>query len=162
MKKLLAIALLLLTGLTAFAQGEWETVSREADPLKGVTAKTVCVFTDENVGTLYVWDWDKAIFRLITGEGMFRSVMMMGSKIIPVRVGLYDDDGNLEEMFDFTMYPVDNRMGNEISTADSYLKGRKKLRSAMSRLRTGRGYVRFLVQRQNMSDFDLKVLPYSQ
>ena len=36
MKKLFAITLLLLTGLTASAQGQWTTVKVEADELKGV------------------------------------------------------------------------------------------------------------------------------
>ena len=39
MKKLLTIALLLLAGLTAGAQGRWTVSHREADPMKGQDAR---------------------------------------------------------------------------------------------------------------------------
>ena len=44
MKKLLTIALMLLAGLTASAQGVWKVSHREADPMKGQEAKDVYVY----------------------------------------------------------------------------------------------------------------------
>ena len=150
---------MMIAVVSAYGQGNWKTVNYEADPLKGVSAKTVNIYTDDDMGIFYVSDWDKPVFRLITQKGMFRSIMVMGSKIIPVRVGFYKIDGTLEKKFDFTMCPVFNRMDKDISTDSYYLKGRKNIRAIMSWLKSGKGYVRFLVERLNMSEFDLKVMP---
>lgn len=40
--------------------------------------------------------------------------------------------------------------------------GRKDIRKIMSRMKSGKGYVRFVVERYNDTDFDIKVTPYKQ
>ena len=53
MKKLLAIALLLLTVLTAGAQGTWRVSHREADPMKGQDARDVYIYNAPGIGAYH-------------------------------------------------------------------------------------------------------------
>ena len=66
MKKLLTIALLLLVGMAAGAQGRWTVSHRKADTMKGQDARDVYIYDANGIGSLVVWDWNKADFRLIT------------------------------------------------------------------------------------------------
>lgn len=74
MKKLLTIALLLLAGLTASAQGEWTYTNFEADALKGQKAYTAYQYEVPGVGTYVSWGWNNPDFRLITARGFSRSL----------------------------------------------------------------------------------------
>lgn len=159
MKKLLSIVLLLLAGLTASAQ-KWTVFHRQADPMKGQTEKDVPIYEVPGVGAIVVFDWDKASFRLITEKGMFRTWVSSGSVYVPVKAGFYDMYGNLEEMVSVILYPDDNTMRKYITTAERYTFGRKDIRKVLKRLRSGKGYVRFVTERYNQADFDLKVPVY--
>jgi hypothetical protein len=53
MKKLFAITLLLLTGLTASAQGTWSTGMNEADELKGEKGGPYYCYDLEGMGILF-------------------------------------------------------------------------------------------------------------
>lgn len=161
MKKLITFALLLLC-MTAGAQGKWIVSHREADPMKGQEAKDVYIFGVEGIGGVVVWDWDKADFRLITEKGMFRKWLSNGAPFVPVKAGFYDENGNMTEMVTVSLLPEDNSMGKYIATADRYILGRKDIRKIMSRMKSGKGYVRFVVERYNDTDFDIKVTPYKQ
>ena len=162
MKKLITIALMLLAGLTVSAQGVWKVSHREADPMKGQEAKDVYVYDVAGVGSMVVWDWDKAEFRLITEKGMFRKWVSSGSVFVPVKAGFYDEQGNMQKMVAVHLLPEDNQMGKYIATADYYVFGRKDIRKIIKYLKSGKGYVRFVVERYNETDFDMKVTPYNQ
>lgn len=162
MKKLLTIALLLLAGLTAGAQGRWTVSHREADPMKGQDARDVYIYNANGIGSLVVWDWNKADFRLITEKGMFRTWVSSGSTFVPVKVGFYDDKGNLEKMFTVNLLPEDNHMRKYIATADFYFGGRGDIKKIIKRLKSGKGFVRMVAQLYNDPDFDIKIIPYSQ
>ncbi len=160
MKKILVIASLLLSGITASAQGTWRVSHREADPMKGQKERDVYIYDAEGIGSMVVWDWDKADFRLITQKGMFRTWVSSGTVFVPVKAGFYDENGNMKEMVTVQLLPEDNQMRKYIATADFYMLGRKDLRKIFKHLKSGKGYVRFLVERYNETDFDLKVTPY--
>ena len=160
MKKLLSIALLLLAGLTASAQGTWTISHRQADPMKGQEAKDVYIYNVAGVGSMVIWDWDKADFRLVTEKGMFRTWVSSGSVFVPVKAGFYDEQGNMQKMVTVHLLPEDNKMRQYISTADFYMFGRKDIRKIFKHLKSGKGYVRFVAERYNDTDFDMRVTPY--
>ena len=160
MKKLLTIALLLTVVLTAGAQGKWTVSHREADPMKNQTAKDVYIYTTAGGSEVVVWDWDEADFRLITGRGFFRVLYAGGRRIVPIRAGLYDENGNLEKMYDLQLVPEDNTNNKWIATSDYYLLGRSSIRKVMKRLKSGKGYVRFLGELYNNEYFDINVKPF--
>lgn len=162
MKKLLTIALLLMMILTAGAQGRWTVTHREADPMKNQTAKDVYIYDTGGNGQVVVWDWDKADFRLITEHGFFRILVSNGMKIVPIRAGIYDENGNLEKMYDIQLMPEDNTNGRWIATAGFYYFGRGNIRKVMKRLKSGKGYVRFLGELYNNQYFDINVTPYQE
>jgi len=53
---LFAITLLLLTGLTASAQGQWTTVKVEADELKGVKGGESYQYSVDSIGYIETAD----------------------------------------------------------------------------------------------------------
>lgn len=162
MKKLLTIALITVFSIIASAQGIWEVSHRQADPMKGQDARDVYIYTANGIGSVVVWDWNKADFRLITEKGMFRTWVSSGSTFVPVKVGFYDDNGNLEKMFTISLMPEDNHMKKYIATADFYYLGRKNIKKIISRMKSGKGYVRMVAQLYNDPDFDIKIIPYNQ
>lgn len=97
MKRLMTIALVLSAVLTACAQGRWSVSHREADELKGEEAQDVYIYYVAGVGTLVVWDWKSPNFRLISEKGMFRKMVSGGNVYVPVKVGFYDESGELEK-----------------------------------------------------------------
>ena len=157
----MTIALLLLAVMTVCAQGTWSVSHREADPMTGEESKDVYIYKDAGIGSVVVWDWNKADFRLITDKGMFRTRVSSGSVFVLVKVGFYDEQGNMEEMVTVNLLPEDNQMKKYIATADYYMFGRKDIRKIIKHLKSGKGYVRFLVERFNDTEFDLKVTPYN-
>ena len=160
MKKLLTIPLLLMIVLTAGAQGTWTVSHREADPMKNQDARDVYIYDVNGKGSVVVWDWDKADFRLIAEKGFFRTLYSNGMKIVPIRAGIYDENGNLEKMYDIQLVPEDNTNNKWIATANFYYLGRGNIRKVMKRLKSGKGYVRFLGELYNNQYFDINVPPY--
>lgn len=160
MKKLMTIALLLLACLAASAQGTWTVSHREADPMKNQDARDVCIYEAPGIGSVVVWDWDKAEFRLITEKGFFYAQYSGGSKIVPIRAGLFDKDGNLKKIYDLQLIPEDNTNNKWIATAGFYYFGRGEIRKVMKHMRSGSGYVRFLGKLYNNQEFDIIVTPY--
>ena len=71
MKKLLAIAMLLLTDLTANAQGTWTTVDTPADELKGEKGGTHYKYSVEGLGEIEIYDWNDWLFKVTTYDGGF-------------------------------------------------------------------------------------------
>lgn len=160
MKKLLTIALLLLAGLAASAQGEWIVSHRDADPMKNQDARDVYIYKTGGYGEVVVWDWDKADFRLIAEKGFFHVLNAGGMRIVPIRAGIYDENGELEKIYDIDLVPENNTNNRWIATADFYYFGRGDIRKVMKRMKSGKGYVRFLVEMYDKKYFDIKVKPY--
>ena len=71
MKKLIAIVLLLVSVLTASAQGKWSTGATEADELKGVLGGPYYRYDVEGMGAFILWDWEDWDFKIQTDNGTF-------------------------------------------------------------------------------------------
>lgn len=107
MKKLFAITLLLLTSLTASAQGQWTTVKVEADELKGVKGGESYQYSVDSIGYIEIADWKKDRIVITTNVGEFdyskREVsnpVTHMNKIVyvsKVLIGLYNTEGALQE-----------------------------------------------------------------
>lgn len=160
MKKLLTIALMAVLCLTAGAQGTWSVIHREADELKGQSAKDVYVYDEEGVGSVVVWDWDRPAFRLITESGLFHQVMVQSQLCVPVTVGLYDDDGYLKTKLNLILYVESNKNSKWITTGGFYIGGRGNIKKTLAHMKSGKGYVRFVAQLYGQPDFDLRVVPF--
>ena len=160
MKKLLTIALLLLVVLAAGTQGKWTVSHRDADPMKNQDARDVYIYETGGNGEVVVWDWDKADFRLIAEKGFFHVLYMGGSKIVPIKAGIYDENGNLEKMYTIQLIPEENTNNKWISTGTFYYFGRGDIRKVMKRMKSGKGYVRLLGELYNNQYFDIKVIPF--
>jgi hypothetical protein len=160
MKRLLTIALLLAVVFSAGAQGKWTVSHREADPMKNQDARDVYIYETGGNGQVVVWDWDKADFRLIAEKGFFRTLYSNGMKIVPIRAGIYDENGNLEKMYDIQLVPEDNTNNKWIATGSFYYFGRGDIRKVMKRMKSGKGYVRLLAELYNNQYFDINVKPF--
>ena len=160
MKRLLIIALMAVLSLTAGAQGKWDVSYRQADELIGQDAKSIYMYEAKGIGTVVVWDWSKPDFRLITDKGFFKATYCQGGKYYPVTVGFYDDNGNLEQKFSIQMLEEDNHGGKYIATGDFYIGGRGNIKKIMARMKSGKGYVRMVVDLYNKPPFDIKITPY--
>lgn len=162
MKRLLTIALLLMMVLTAGAQGTWTVSHREADPMKNQDARDVYIYDVGGKGSVVVWDWGKADFRLISDNGGFHIRISNGMQVVPVKVGFYDDSGTLEKMYEIMLVPEDNTNYKWLTTAGFYYFGRGNIRKIMKRMKSGKGYVRFLAELYGNKYFDINVKPFKQ
>lgn len=163
MKKLLTIALVLLAGLTAGAQGKWTYTNYAADALKGQKAYTAYQYQVPGKGSYVSWGWDNPDFRLITERGIFEESVCYewyGSfRAYRVLVGIYDGSGELKEKFYVQMYKESSGPGDKIHL--SAMKKQQKLGKKISKaLSEGDGFVRFICARYSQSDFDLAVPHY--
>ena len=110
MKKLLTIVLLLVTGLTASAQGKWSTGTIEADDLKDEKGGVFYRYDLEGVGSIILRDWNDWEFKIITESGQFDSFEMNDeiSHGIFYTFGYYTDDNKLEFKFKDDRLEVDH------------------------------------------------------
>ena len=162
MKKLLAIALLLFTGLTVSAQGTWSTGMNEADELKGLLGGPYYRYDVEGMGTFVLWDWEDWKFRIITDKGTFYVQSGSVGKYVSYSMGLYTLDGQLTDKFE-NWIEADNTSYNTatINTNWWYTHSpKKKIKKMLQALKSGEGYVRIICKRNNIQDFDLKITKY--
>lgn len=161
MKRLMTIALVLLVGLTASAQGKWRVSHRQADDLIGQEAKDIYIYDVEGVGSVVVWDWKKPDFRLITEEGIFHQQSLVGVGLcVPIKVGFYDKGGTLKKKFDIIMFVEDNHRMKFIVTGGWYRAGRGNIRKTLAQMKSGDGYVRIVAELSDRSPFDIKITPF--
>lgn len=163
MKKLLTIALLLLVGMTAGAQGKWTYSNYPADALTGQQAYTAYMYEVPGVGSYVSWGWDDPDFRLITANGIFSESICYewyGSfRAYRVLVGIYTAKGELKEKFYVQMYKENSSLGDKIHL--SSMKKQRKLAKKISKaLSDGDGFVRFVCARHSQGDFDFTVPHY--
>jgi hypothetical protein len=173
MKKHIVMTLMALATLTAGAQGVWKTGMTKGDELKGKVPEPYYQYDVSGVGSFISWDWDKANFRITTDQGQFKAwektmVYANGNQVktgdvyTTVTAGLYDKDGKLEKKVEFNMYVEDDSGNAWIHTYEWYGTGRGKIRKVIEKIKSGEGYVRFVVGRRGMADFDLIVTPYTK
>lgn len=163
MKKLMTIALLLLVGLTASAQGKWTYTNYAADALTGQQAYTAYQYEVPGVGSYVSWGWTEPDFRLITANGIFNESICYewyGSfRAYRVLVGIYNAKGELQEKFYIQMYKESSGPGDKIHL--SSMKKQQKLGKKVAKaLSEGDGFVHFVCARYSQGDFDLTVPHY--
>lgn len=163
MKRLFVIALMTVMCIAAGAQGKWTVSHREADPLINQEAKDIYIYESPGIGTVVVWDWKDANFRLITENGFFHQVRLANIGLcVPVTVGFYDNDGNMKSKFQLIMFEEDNHAGKFIATGGYYMLGRGNIRKAMKQMKSGDGYLRIVADLYNRSKFDIKITPFEK
>ena len=187
MKKLLTIVLMLLAGITANAQGVWTTIETPADELKGEKGGIHYKYSVEGVGEIEIYDWNDCLVRVRTYEGSFdyqeiksRQVMnySMGGGVstqsVPyatprfsstVLIGKYDDNGKLKTKSE-EGWEVDRSQNCQNVTVNKkwffYPQSCRKIKKLVKAMQSGDGYVRIVIKRKEMPDFDLIITPYSQ
>ena len=161
MKKIFAIALLLLAGLTVSAQG-WTTADYAGDELKGTAPYTAYQYSDPKMGSYVSWGWEDPDFRLITNSGIFHKQLCYAwygqFYAFKVLVGIYNSKGELQEKFFLFMESEAASIQDKIHLS-SLKSERKKAKKIIKALTKDKGLVRFVCARYNQADFDLYV-PY--
>lgn len=172
MKRVLTAALMLVTMLTASAQGEWSKTVTEADELKEQEATECYMFTVPQMGKFVMWGWSEYQFRLISTECQFNInsgyTQFAGAYSgVTAFVGLYDDNDKLVEKFKMWLDKEDNRANQFVKTRDAGgmmnpVGQKKKVKKIFKHLQSGKGYVRIVCERFQHSDFDIKILPFTE
>lgn len=172
MKKILAIALLLLAGLTASAQvpTKWTSTKYAGDELTGTQAYTAYSYTLPGTGKIVTFGWNTPEFRIITEKGIFQeSVYYTGfgeSKAVKVLVGIYKISSGgpvLLERFNLFMDKERNSLGDKICISSASLKReRKKAMKVLQALTTSNRIVRFICPRFSDTSLDFNVPFYNE
>ena len=164
MKRLLTIALWMLTCIVASAQERrWYIAYTTADELKGETAHKRHVFVDTSQGTFSVNNWDDLYFAITSQRGnldVWRT--SDGIYYVSAIVGLYSLDGKLEEKVEAKL------VANHLDYTCAYLhegwgygySARKKIKKMKQALKNGTGKVRVVIDKRNGTSFDITVSPY--
>lgn len=187
MKKLLTFIVMLLFGMTAYAQGKWSDVETPADELKGEKGGTHYKYSIEGFGEIEIYDWNDCLLRVGTYEGSFdwkeiKSGRVMNytmgggtsTKTVPyatsrysstVLIGKYDNNDKLKDKIEVGM-EVDHNQNCQNVTVNKkwffYPQTCRKIRKMVKAMQSGDGYVRIVVKRKEMPDFDIKITPYNQ
>ena len=170
MKRLLTIAMMAVLTLTAGAQGKWKTGMYSGDELLGTQAKRYYNYEMNGVGWFTVDDWNGWSFRVTTLKGVFdRWVTKYYNGKAPdyyvkANIGLYDMQGNLlDKMYDNLQMSYKDPTFAWVNEDWTYSRKHKKfLKNAIKALKEGSGYVRIVIPRKSMPDFDIKVMPYKE
>ena len=168
MKRLFTIALMAVMVLTAGAQekGVWSTGMNEADELTGTVGGPWYRYDVDGMGSFVLWDWSDWKFSVLTEKGSFDVWYNMSTNgtvhYVKVKMGLYNNDNKLVEKFENTIEADYNSMKRAwINPSWLYTPGhRKKIKKMIRAIHDGTGYVRIVIERKNMPDFDLKITPY--
>ena len=171
MKKLFAITMLLLTGLTSSAQGLWTTVKVEADELKGVKGGESYQYSVDSVGSIEITDWKKDRIIITTSVGEFEyskhevvnKVTSMNKVVYvsKVLIGLYTDKGSLQEKLDGESY-FDGENPKSLLVVGRTFTQTRQIKRMLKAVQSGEGYLRVVCKRKDMSDFDIKTTPYQE
>lgn len=161
MKKMFFIITLLLAAVTASAQGEWQTITTEADELKGTHGGDVCIYEIKGTGSFVVWDWNDPQIRITSDNGIFN----MKGGWLKTLVGIYNGSGKMKEKFELWLGEED---GSGYRYARTINKGmippgqKKKVKKIFDALLSGEGFVRIIAPIYDKADFDMKIIPYQK
>ena len=169
MKIFMAIALLLIS-LTANAQGTWSKHTTKGDELKEIPAGEYFKYTVDTLGAVIIRDFNDWNLEVETFKGNFCGVLTSSSggwqvPYVEIRMGLYDASGHLIEKFFQNIEGDYNWNYRSAHTSEHWLTTpqiRGKFKKMIKAMQSGDGYVRILIKRMNMADFDLRITPYSQ
>lgn len=177
MKKLFTIALFLLAGLTASAQGTWTALETQADELKGEKGGTHYKYSVEGLGEVEIYDWNDWLFKVTTYNGGFdyneiktRQVYNADLSIrteplskprykCNVLIGLYNNDA-LKDKLELAMEVDQHQKCQNLTVNKSwfaYPQTGKKVKKLFKAMQEGKGYLRIVAKRKEMPDFDIKI-----
>ena len=167
MKKLLTIALLLLAALTAGAQEGWSTGVTKADELYDLKAERYYAFHKAGVGYFTFDEGAEWQFSVITDKGTFETWILSRtdgsapSHYVHFIMGLYDMNGNmLDRLQDNLQTSYRDRTVAWVNEKWTYSKKSKKfLKRALAAIMSGEGYLRIVLHRNRMEDWQLTVPP---
>lgn len=161
----MTIALLLLAGLAAGAQGKWSTGMNEADELKGQAARPYYLYEVDGEGSFVVWDWDDFLFKVNTFKGAFDVWYNEnnGIRFIRVTLGLYSWDGKLvDKLEDLQLLADVSGRSAWVNKEGFWYSVRKKIKKMKQTLRSGEGYMRILCTRKGAPELDFNIMPYKE
>lgn len=170
MKKLFTIALFLLVGLTASAQGTWTNHKTSGDELKEIPAGEYYKYTVDSLGYVIIRNFDDWHLEIGTFVGDFCGGFTTSSggwqvPYVEIRMGLYDTNGKLIEKFFQNIEGDYNMNFRSAHTSEHWLTTpqiRAKFKKMVRGMYEGNGYVRIVVKRMNMPDWDMKINSYKQ
>lgn len=169
MKNLL-ICLLFLSSMTVGAQGIWTMHNTDGDELKEIPAGKYAKYTVDSLGCVIIRDFNDWNLEIETFKGTFCgnfSTSSGGWKVpyIEIRMGLYDANGKLLDKT-FKMIEADDNTGfRSAHTSEHWItmpQERAKFKKMIKGMYDGDGYVRILVKRMNMTDWDMKITPFNK
>jgi len=168
MKRLLTITLMLVLTLTTGAQGEWTKFSVKPDELIGEPGGMYYKYSVDTLGAIIIREGEEWKFKIETYSGGFYGIVYNGSvKRIPIvkfLMGLYDSSGNLIEKIDNDLQGDENLSYKSAWVNDDwpYTPGQRgKLKKMISEIFSGDGYVRIVVKRMDLPDWDMRITPYN-
>lgn len=156
MKQVIFALALLMVGMTASAQGTWDKRVREADPLKGIKEGMTYIYTQEDMGCVIIYGWEKPLIRIYSSNGIFN---INSGGWVESLVGFYNANNELIEK---TKLWFHEEHGSGYTFAMTVSNQKKKVAKIMRAMQTIDGYVRIIVPRYNGPDFDIKVIHYSE
>ena len=161
MKRLLTIALVLLAGLTAGAQGKWTTYELQADELTGEPGGKYMKFVNDSIGSVTIREGEDLWMEVETCKGCFYGTYQGTTGYVKALIGIYDGSGKLVEKYDGNIHGVEN-MNFSVAFVDKDWIYRQKgvLKKAVAGMKSGVGSVRFVIRRVDLPDFDLIVQPF--
>ena len=170
MKKLMAFVLLLV-GMTANAQGTWNSVRVEEDDLKGIKGGEIYQFSVDSIGSIEITDWKKDRIVITTNGGEFEyskqevvnSVTHMNKTVYvsKVLIGLYNSEGSLQEKLDGESY-FDGENPKSLLVVGRTFTQTRQIKRMLKIVQSGDGYLRVVCKRKDMPDFDIKTTPYQE
>lgn len=151
MKKVLWLIVCLMTMVLSVNAQNWQTETTQGDELKGTSAKTMNIYTDDS-GTFVFTNEDSYAFMVVTNEGIFDyDIDKYAKRTI---VGLYDANNVLIEKLDL---PLQRTF---ITSSHGKVMGCVKKNvgeKILSFIKSEKGYVRIIAGRYDRTDFDFKV-----
>ena len=160
----------MLALVTVNAQGTWSKHTTDGDELKEIPAGEYFKYTVDTLGAVTIRDFNDWNLEVETYVGNFCGGLTSSSggwqvPYVEIRMGLYDASGHLVEKFFQNIEGDYNWNYRSAHTSEHWLTTpqiRGKFRKMIKAMQSGDGYVRILIKRMNMADFDLKITPYNK
>ena len=144
---------LLLVGMTANAQGTWNSVRVEEDDLKGIKGGEIYQFSVDSIGAIEITDWKKDRIVITTNSGEFEyskqevvnSVTHMNKTVYvsKVLIGLYNSEGSLLEKLDGESY-FDGENPKSLLVVGRTFTQTRQIKRMLKIVQSGDGYLRIV------------------
>lgn len=161
---------MLVSGIAVNAQGMWSTFNRPADELVGEPGGKYYKFSNDTLGAVIIREGEDWKFRVETYKGSFYAKVYDGpaKRVTAVKVlmGLYDNNGKLVEKLGYEIEGEEHQSYRAAWINDDdwvYTPThRSKFRKMITGMFSGEGFVRIVIKRMDMPNFDLKIMPYNK